>query len=800
MTQKNLELILYEAKKFMNYEEPIRVIGIDLGTTNSTIAEITCKDGSYNIKCLEIEQETVDTGKYINFIVPSYVAIYNGKVYVGEGAKRLCAKSLELGLVQNKNLFYECKNDMGILKTYHKAPEGFRSAAEIGSKVLELLYKSALSYNDIPIKKVVITVPASFQSAQRNDTIKSAKLAGIKISDGELLDEPVSAFLTYLFSNKDLKPSDFDEPKNLLIFDFGGGTCDVAIFSVKLSRKTSHIHVSPLSVSRYHRLGGGDIDKAILYEVLIPQLAEQNDISIYDFSYEDKKIYIEPQLLSLAESLKIGICEQISRLKNFEKYNDDTDKNSIYYKLSGSYNCLLPSKKLILKQPKITANEFEKIIEPFLDRDFLYARETEYRLILSIFAPLVDAIDRARLNNDQIDYCLLVGGSSQIPHVLDAIKNYFRKAKILTFNNKEDIQLAVAKGAAYHALFLSLTGKSLIKQVCHDSIYLKTENGFVELIPKGALLPYPSKGQKLKNYETAIPETVIIGDLNLKLEIYKGDEKELLFKAVWKIPGPINKGEQLILEYSFNENQILELSFIHEKSGEKFDCIIENPLTNVVNPQSEKIKIAELEEDLRTNRIQATPEKFIELADMYSNIGQREKAIDFYKKVLKAKGKPDAEILNKIGILYGEIGDFERQEKFYIEASKVSSNWYGPIFNLALAYKNRKMYDKAISILDPILDKTEEGPYFVLRAVLSEAKGNDKDKNAYLRKSLKFFGPLKSLSEWELGWYITAQKMMGNELEYKKAKEELLKRQNKDIDIGDEEGKLPIITTGIIKV
>lgn len=120
---------------------PIRVLGIDLGTTNSTVAEIIWNpDDSKQIeaRCIEIEQFTYQ-GTYTNLTVPSVVAIYEGKVIVGEGAKRLRADAFEKGLSQNENLFYECKNDIGVKKTYHRAEEGFRSASEIGGKLLEFL-------------------------------------------------------------------------------------------------------------------------------------------------------------------------------------------------------------------------------------------------------------------------------------------------------------------------------------------------------------------------------------------------------------------------------------------------------------------------------------------------------------------------------------------------------------------------------------------------------------------------------------------------------------------------------------
>ena len=183
-------------------QKPIRVLGIDLGTTNSTVAELRWdpEEGlTQEARCLEVDQQTYQ-GLYTHVLVPSVVAIHDGKVMVGEGAKRLRARAPELGLRQNQNLFYECKNDIGIQKTYHRAPEGFRSAAEIGGKVLEFLYHAALEYDPTPVQRVVVTVPASFQGAQRIDTVKAAGLANLQLTGGALLDEPVAAFLDYVHS------------------------------------------------------------------------------------------------------------------------------------------------------------------------------------------------------------------------------------------------------------------------------------------------------------------------------------------------------------------------------------------------------------------------------------------------------------------------------------------------------------------------------------------------------------------------------------------------------------------------
>lgn len=798
----DLTVIFPDNQKINKSKKAIRVFGIDLGTTNSSIAEITWSTGSKSpivARCIEVPQDTRE-GMYTHVLVPSVVALYEGKVFIGEGAKRLRSQAPELGLAQNKNLFYECKNDMGILKTYHMAQEGFKSAAAIGGKVLEFLYKSGVEDDGTSVDRIVVTVPASFQGAQRNDTLKAAELAGLELSGGDLLDEPVSAFLDYLLTHKELFAEDIRIPKNLLIFDFGGGTCDIAVFKMMVSSQGSPLKIAPLSVSRYHRLGGGDIDKTIIYDILMQQLQAQNNLSQHDLSYEEKKNFIEPELLGIAEALKIGLCTEISRLRSFKKY-DSADKKKIIKIQPGVYPCTIKDRILTLKSPQISAHEFENLLSQFLDRDFLYARETEYRLTCSIFAPIQDALDRCGVSADNIDYCLMVGGSSLIPQVGDAIEEFFPKAKILCYEDKDSLQVAVARGAAYHALSLAIFGKGLIEPISHDSISIKTESSIVELMKKGVELPYPADKSYAQTYDLAIPKTIIHGKIKLKVEIVSGEDQNLLYSALWEIPGPLNKGESLCLEYRYDQNQIFDLKIKVKNRKDIFSAQIENPLTNVVNPQTKRIEIAALEENLRTGKIPKAkiPDKFIELSENYAEIGQKEKAIDFLKRAMKAKNEPDASILNKIGIYYGEIRDYDKQEKFYREAANVSS-WKGSLFNLALSQKQRGKHEKAIESLEEVLSKDPEGPYFVLRALLAETLNDKKNISKYLKKAFELFDSLSEQSDWELGWYLTAVNLEGDQKKIDDVKTELQKRaKKKDIEMPDT-GILPILSQGLKKI
>ena len=98
-------------------------------------------------RCLEVDQPTSE-GLYTHVLVPSVVAVYGGSEFVGEGAKRLRARSGQLGLKQNHNIFFDCKNEIGLRRTYHTAASGYRSATDIAAKVLAFLRNAALDQSN----------------------------------------------------------------------------------------------------------------------------------------------------------------------------------------------------------------------------------------------------------------------------------------------------------------------------------------------------------------------------------------------------------------------------------------------------------------------------------------------------------------------------------------------------------------------------------------------------------------------------------------------------------------------------
>lgn len=768
---------------------PLRILGIDLGTTNSAIAELVVGTGTGTLtgpRCLDVEQPTRQ-GPEFNTIVPSVLANYEGTMYVGAGAKDLRSRIGDLGLKQFRDIFWDCKNDMGVRRTYHRAPPGFRSARDISAYILRFLMREAGRDGADAPASVVVTVPASFQTAQRKDTIDAASLAGITLTDGALLDEPVAAFLHYMAERgRDVLVSG-GASQRLVVFDFGGGTCDVAVFELRgASGDRSAPSIAPLSVSRYHRLGGGDIDRAIVAEILLPQVVEQNSLNHDDLDYRARSEVLIPALLGCAESLKISLCRETTRRRELGRAMNDPVGNPDVHR------CALPDgRKVVLHAPSLTPGQFEKVLEPFLERDMLHSREGDFFMTCSVFAPLSDALERAGLRPSDIDLCLLAGGSAQIPQVADALERFLSNGRILRFSNYEDWQASVACGAAWQALSLSLRGRGILQPVVADSIGIRTQSGVIPLIPSDASLPYPEKEEWAETDQLVLPVSKSPSPEPLRVELVDGEDRILMSQA-WDIPPTCTPGERLQLRYRMGQSQVLALELSRRGSNDDrpFRCTMENPLTNVVNPNAVRDQILDLEEQVRTKAIPTwnmvpTVKK---IANLESELGRHERALSHLATVNRIR--PSAGTLNQMGIIAGRMGNHERQEKFYREAARLSPGQNFPLFNLALAQKNRDRLDDALQTIDLALERESDPPGRLLKAqILRRMKRPADEYESIALSAMDAFDPLRSLSDFELSWYSSGARLLGDaECRQAAVKE---RRRRADTGIAAAEGVLP---------
>ena len=776
---KALELFAGKPEPVLNRE--IRVLGIDLGTTNSTVAESACgADGTVACRTLELEQPTTE-GTYTSPLVPSVVAILpDGNHWVGEGAKRLRANPHQAGLLFERNLFYDTKNEMGLRKTYFRAPESFNHASKIAGTILSFLKEQAEQGAGNSHRRISVTVPASFQLNQRRDTLLACRYAGLALHDEDLLDEPTAALIDYLYSIGTEKTAEPGRPSLAVVFDFGGGTCDVSVLEITVDGTHERLSLSQLAVSRYHRLGGGDIDAAIVHECLIPQLADENGLLPFDVTWVDKKKGIEPQLLGTAEALKIALCRETDRLIKFNRY-DDADKNKLAAQ-QPFVACMLKNRELRLSAPSLSAAAFESLLEPFLDTDFLFARETEFRLTQSIFAPLQDALHRAGKKPQEVNFCLMVGGSSLIPQVIKAVKGYFPNGAVDCFPDALSMQTAVAGGAALNALFQEIASRPLIVPVLYDGIDLIATSGDPHtLIPARSTLPFPEDGscQKLDLVVPSGPDLFVD---KLRFEIVGHADRQLIFNEIWTLPGNGLAGEEITMEFWITAGKQFECrAYLSAVPGQPFERSVGNPLVNTVNPGRVRLQIEEAEEELRKKKGGSAEDRdaFVQLAQWYADVNQHEKALDYLRTALNLIKMPDVEILVLQGIYHGELGDHAREEKAYREADRVSSCGTA-MFNLALSFSKRGLNREALATVEGALKKADgRAPYLTLKAKCLENLERSDESKETIRQALASYDPPQVLSEWELGWYRMAAKLSHDEKLVDKADEEWNRRRNK---------------------
>ncbi len=785
----------------------VRTLSIDLGTTNSTIAESVWMPG-YAPMCRVFEVvQPLSTGTFSSEMVPSVAVVMKDEtIYIGEGARRKWHSVDRVHLVRGRNIFYETKNDMGLNKTYVGAPAYLDHAHKVAGYILAFLVDAAEQAAVAPYQAVTVTVPASFQMNQRRDTLRAGRLADLHLDQGSLLEEPTAALVDYLMSEESnlvLSPED----ENIgVIFDFGGGTCDVSVVSITSDGENRPLSLSELSVSRYHRLGGGDIDEAIVHDVLIPALMESNGLEPADLNWEDKKLVLETQLIGTAETLKISLCDKIRERKARGTYK--TDSQTMRATVA-SIRCDLNGDELYLNEPGLSIQQFETLLEPFLDTDHLYARETEYRMSQSVFSPLEDALDRAGIRPDMVDFCLITGGSVLIPQVREAIEEYFEDCYICCFEDPIRMQTAVARGAAWNTIYKTITGRPLIRPVLHDGIDLETNDGTrYPLVEPGTPLPWPADGSWV-DLEMTVPNTAQLLVNQLRIKLMSHTDSRHLLNEIWDLPEAATAGDEIVMQYRVTAGKQFECrAFLGEaeedEENEGFVRTLENPLVNVVNPGSIRLKIEEMEEKLRAQQggNEESVEDYTKLARWYAELNHQEKALYYLRTALRKKGEPSAYISNLMGIYYKEINDYERAEKAYRESIRVADRGFRaiPSFNLAQLYQKTKRDEEALVLVDAALDiEREKSAYLSLKAEILNDTGQTKQARDTAEKAANGFPPLKQQEDWELFWYASNARFLGNDKAVADVETERKRRkQAKTEEPVDDETPRPVVRGSLV--
>jgi molecular chaperone DnaK len=356
---------------------------INLGIDLGTTNSAICYFDNGNIRLFKDPISWKDT-------LPSVVTFRKDRIIVGQKAKEYMEKS-----PQNTIGFF--KRKMGTNETFKlKSLDKSISPIELSSYVLKEL-KTFVQDNDISLDAAVITIPASFDTIQSNATKEAGKLAGF--NEIVLLQEPIAASLAYA----NAKGQNLENTQ-WLVYDLGGGTFDVALLKIKDGEMRVLDHQGD------NFLGGSDFDRLIVEKIIIPYLENnyylnnlRNEMQTSNGKYN--KLYYK--LLYLAEQVKIQLSSKTSADIEFE-----IDEKDIYF--------------------TITRNEFEEVIKDKIVRTIDMIKKI---LITN------------SLRNDDIDFILMIGGSTYIPFVRKYVEDVLQ-IKVVT---DIDPTTAVAVGAAYYA-------------------------------------------------------------------------------------------------------------------------------------------------------------------------------------------------------------------------------------------------------------------------------------------------------------------------------------------------------------
>jgi molecular chaperone DnaK len=495
-----------------------KIIGIDLGTTNSVVA------------VMEGSEPKVIPNPEGNRLTPSVVAFTDKEdTIVGEPARRQAVTNPKRTVYSTKRFMgrrhHEVESEekmvpygvVGAADEYVKIQVGDKqyTPQEISAKILRKLKESAESYLGYTVNKAVITVPAYFNDAQRQATKDAGQIAGLEVA--RIINEPTAAALAYGLDKK--------KDEKIIVFDLGGGTFDVSVLEVADSgdeEQESRVFQVISTMGDTH-LGGDDFDEELINYVA-DEFKKENGIDLRS----------DPMALQRLQEACEKAKKELSSLP-------ETDINLPFITVDQSV-----PKHLTMK---ISRSKFEELIDDLVER----CRK-----------PVLKALEDAGFKPDDIDEIVLVGGSTRVPKVRELVKSIFGREPHQGVNPDE----VVAVGAAIQGSVLSGDRTDvLLLDVSPLTLGIETEGGVMTtLVERNTTIP----AEKKNVFSTAADNQTAV-----TVRVFQGERKMAVNNRLLGefnlegIPAQPRGVPQIEVKFDIDQNGIVSVSAKDLKSGKE---------------------------------------------------------------------------------------------------------------------------------------------------------------------------------------------------------------------------------------